>query len=225
MFKSKDITLRIFWLITTLSLFACNYIQPQKDATVVTSDMAKQLELSPFPKDSVEIGIKWFWIDRFKYTKKEERFALNLQNHSDCSVTLDSVYEIGAWRNKDSTYTLLYRDTINRLLSIDKHSVACDTLHPRVKDVYRSKSDFDQYLLCIRAWCEGGDTIKLAYHITEPDWWEEKGTGMFHLDTEESHGDLYVAIHTPMQVSTGTDYNNLMNKMYVCTIERPKGTK
>ena len=133
------------------------------------------------------------------------------------------MYEIGAWRNRDSTYTLLYRDTLNRPLSIEGYSGVCDTLHPKVKDVFRAKSDYSEYLFTIRAWCKNCDTIKLAYHIAEPDIWEEKGTAIFNFDREESTDSLWVILHTPMLIDVGTDYNNLINRKYVCRIERPEG--
>ena len=208
---------------TILLLFACNHVSRQKDVTVVEADTVRQIELLPFPKDSVLIGIKWFWVVSFNAEYIEERFALNLQNRSETPVMLDSVYEIGAWRNRDSTYTLLYRDTLNRPLSIEGYSVLCDTLHPKVKDVFRAKSDYSEYLFTIRAWCKNCDTIKLAYHIAEPDIWEEKGTAIFNFDREESTDSLWVILHTPMLIDVGTDYNNLINRKYVCRIERPEG--
>ena len=198
-------------------------MQQQKDVMVVEADTVRQIELLPFPKDSVLIGIKWLWVETFSAGMIEERFALNLQNRSETPVMLDSVYEIGAWRNRDSTYTFLYRDTFNRLLSIEGYSVLCDTLHPKVKDVFRSKSDYDEYLFTIRAWCKKCDSIKLAYHITEPDVWEENGTATFNLNREETIDSIWVILHNPMIIDVGTDYNNLINKMYVCRTERPDG--
>lgn len=162
---------------------------------IVEADSVEQLELLPFPKDCVLIGVKWFWVETFLADKHEERFALNLQNLSGTPVMLDSVYEIGVWRNRDSAYALLYRDTLDRPLFIDKYSVLCDTLHPNVKDVFRSKSDYSEYLFAIRAWRENGDSVKLAYHITEPDIWYENGTGTCNFDSKESTDSIWV-IHT-----------------------------
>ena len=204
-------------------MFSCIHTPSKRETLSITVDSVVQTPSQCFPKDSVKMGIKWFWVETFLADKIEERFALNLQNLSGNPVMLDSVYEIGAWRNRDSTYTLLYRDTFIRPLSIDEYSVLCDTLHPQVKDVFRSRSDYSEYLFTIRAWCENCDSVKLAYHITEPDIWEENGTATFNFDRGETTDSIWVILHNPMFIDVGTDYSELMNRIYVCTIKRPEG--
>lgn len=212
-----------FYLIALFVMFSCIHTPSKRDILSIPADSVVQTSSQCFLKDSVKMGIKWFWVETFLADKIEERFALNLQNLSGIPVMLDSVYEIGAWRNRDSTYTLLYRDTFNRPLSINKYSVLCDTLHPQVKDVFRAKSDYSEYLFTIRAWYEKGDSIKLAYHITEPDIWEENGTGTFNFDREETTDSIWTILHNPMLIDVGIDYNELMNKTYICTTKRPEG--
>ena len=89
MFTPRKSIIHVLMVSTILLLFACNHVSRQKDVTVVEADTVRQIELLPFPKDSVLIGIKWFWVVSFNAEYIEERFALNLQNRSETPVMLD----------------------------------------------------------------------------------------------------------------------------------------
>ena len=82
MFKRRKAILHVLLVATILLQFACYHISQQKDVMVVEADTVRQIELLPFPKDSVLIGIKWLWVETFSAGMIEERFALNLQNRS-----------------------------------------------------------------------------------------------------------------------------------------------
>ena len=52
---------------------------------------------------------------------------------------------------------------------------------------------------------------------------EPNGTGTCNFDSKESTDSIWVIQHNPMIVDVGTDYNELINRMYVCSIKRPEG--
>lgn len=212
------------FLIGLIFLCACNDNSRTKVVEAIVESHTKHTMLLPFPKDSVSVGVKWYWGDGWFFGEEgEERFVLRMENLSYRTITFDSVYEVGAWRNKDSCYTMLYRDTMDKVLHVDMYSELRDTISPDVKDVYRSSSDFSEYLLAIRVWSEGTDTVTLAYHITEPDVWTEKTMHTrFRQDLDVLYRDSAIAyIPIPMVMDVGIDWNDLANRGYVCARKRP----
>lgn len=209
---------RVLFVFLYLSLLSsCGLTPHQKNAEIAETDCWESGKLQPYPKDSVKMGILWSWHRRkmvCSYTC-DELLAIRLHNMGSVAITYDSIYEIGAWRSEDSTYTLLYRDTLTRKLYVNAHSEVSDTIYPGVKDVYRHKSGFSEYLLSIRTWGEGCDTVKLAYHIAEPILWYEQGQAILSVGDWNPREERFQECPTMMRIDIGTNYDKLMDRTYI----------